>query len=316
MFQRIIAFFLFSLVTIPFGSIGPVVSAQPTTGLDDLIESDAPERIATGFSFTEGPIWHPDGYLLFSDIPGNTIYKWTPDGEVVKFRSPSGHSNGLTFDKQGRLIVCEHKNRRVSRTESDGKIMTLANKYEGKRLNSPNDVVVKSDGSIYFTDPTYGLGGGIQELAFQGIYRILPNGNTLELLVDDLSRPNGLAFSPDEKMLYVADTSIGKVIAFDVQSDGTLANRRVFVNPIGFSYTDGIKMDKKGNLYVTTNLNKLQIYDSAGKHLGDIDTPEKTANCAFGGPDNKTLFITARTSVYRIQMKVQGIPVLAGSDEQ
>ena len=282
---------------------------------DDLIESDAPERIATGFSFTEGPIWHPDGYLLFSDIPGNTIYKWTPDGNAKAFRSPSGHSNGLTFDKQGRLIVCEHKNRRVSRTEPDGTIVTLANEYEGKRLNSPNDAVVKSDGSIYFTDPTYGLGGGVQELAFQGIYRILPDGNSLELLVDDLFRPNGLAFSPDEKMLYVADTSSGKVIAFEVQSDGTLANRRVFVNPIGFSYPDGIKMDRKGNLYVTTNLNKLQIYDSTGKHLGDIDTPEKTANCVFGGPDNKTLFITARTSVYRIQMKVQGIPVLAGSDE-
>jgi gluconolactonase len=312
--------FLSIFMFITFGSIGQVVTAQPTAGLDDLIESDVPERIATGFTFTEGPVWHPGGYLLFSDIDGNTIYKWTPDGKILKFRSPSGHSNGLTFDKQGRLIVCEHSNRRVSRTEPDGTTVVLAKEFEGKRLNSPNDVVVKSDGSIYFTDPPYGIRGrhsppATQELAFQGIYRIMPDSNSLELLEDGIYRPNGLALSPDEKVLYVANTEGQKVVyVFDIQSDGTLANRRVFVNLSG--YPDGIKMDKKGNLYVTTNSNKLQIYDITGKHLGDIVIPERAANCAFGGPNNKTLFITARTSVYRIQMKVQGIPVLAGFDKQ
>jgi gluconolactonase len=289
-----------------------VITAGPTAGLDDLVESGAPERIATGFSFTEGPVWHPDGYLLFSDITGNTINKWTPDSKVEVFRSPSGHANGLTFDRQGRLIACEHSNRRVTRTEPDGTIVTLADEYEGNKLNSPNDALVKSDGSIYFTDPPYGLTSkhgipGKQELKFQGVYRLLPDGKTLELLVDDIVRPNGLVFSPDEKVLYVANSRGSIIYAFDVQPDGTLANRRVFVTLSGWA--DGIKVDMNGNLYVTTNKSVVRVYDSAGKHLGDIVTPEGTTNCAFGGPDNKTLFITARTSVYRVQLKVQGVPV-------
>jgi gluconolactonase len=313
MSQRIISFFLLSLMSITFGSIGQVVNAQPTAGLDDLVESGEPERIATGFRLAEGPVWHPDGYLLFSDIMDNTIYKWTLDGKVMIFRSPNGYSNGLTFDKQGRLIACEHSNRRVSRTEPDGTIVVLAKEFEGKRLNSPNDVVVKSDGSIYFTDPPWGLkaaygGPGKQELTFQGLYRILPDGKTLKLLVKDLYRPNGLAFSPDEKVLYVTEGR-RNVYAFDVQSDGTLANRRVFVNLYG--YLDGIKVDMKGNLYVASNSDSLQVYDSAGKHLGEIIIPEIATNCAFGGNDNKTLFITARASVYRVQLKVPGIQVFA-----
>lgn len=295
-----------------------IVFAQAGTGLDDLFESGEPERIATGFSFTEGPVWHPDGYLLFSDIRDNTIYKWTPDGEIKKFRSPSGHSSGLTFDNQGRLIACEHSNRRVSRTESDETIVTLINKNEGKRLNSPNDLVVKSDDSIYFTDPPYGLTAsygipGKQELEFQGVYRLLPNRNSLELLVKDLYRPNGLAFSPDEKVLYVANTQGRKgVYAFDVKLDGTLENRRIFVKPSG--WPDGIKVDTKGNLYVTSNSNTLQIFDKTGEQIGEIITPERTTNCAFGGPDYKTLFITAQTSVYRVQLKIQGVQVFSVSD--
>ncbi len=317
MSQRIITFFLFGLMFIAFGGVGQVVTAQQTARLDDVIDAGTPDRIATGFNFTEGPVWHPDGYLLFSDIPGNTIYKWTPDGKVVKFRSPSGHSNGLTFDKQGRFIACEHGNRRVSRTESDGTIVTLADEYNGKPLNSPNDVVIKSDRSIYFTDPPYGLTAaygipGKQELGFQGVYRILPDGKKLELLVKDLYRPNGLSFSPDEKVLYVANTQGSPgVYAFDVQPDGALDNRRVFVNLFG--WPDGIKMDMKGNLYVTTNSSELQIFDSTGKQLGKFFIPERATNCAFGGPDNKTLFITARTSVYRVQLKIPGVREVAGS---
>ncbi len=309
MFQRISAFFLFGLMFIAFGGIEQVVTAQPTAGLDDLVEPGAPERIATGFTFTEGPVWHPDGYLLFSDIPGNTIYKWTPDGKVETFRSPSGNSNGLTFDRQGRLIACEQSSRQVSRTEPDGTIVTLANEYEGNRLNSPNDAVVKSDGSIYFTDPPYGLTAeygipGTQELAFQGVYRLLPDGKTLELLVDDIYRPNGLAFSPDEKVLYVADTQRTRTVyAFDVASEGTLANRRVFASLS--VWPDGMKVDIEGNLYIATNRNFIQVFDSAGKYLGNIATPEITRNCAFGGTDKKTLFITAGTSVYRVQLKLK-----------
>jgi len=278
-------------------------------GLDDLVEPNAPERIATGFVFTEGPAWHPDGYLLFSDIPANTIYKWTPDGTVDVFRSPSGHTNGLVFDRQGRLIACEHSNRRVSRTNLDGTVVTLAHEYNGDRLNSPNDALVTSDGSIYFTDPPYGLSAdlgvpGTQELPFQGVYRLLPDGETLELVVSDLYRPNGLAFSPDEKILYVAGCETGAVYAFDVQADGLLVNRRVFTRPYG--YPDGIKVDERGNVYVMNNFSAIRVYDSSGKHLGDIAVPEGSANCAFGGVDGRTLFITSTSSVYRVHMKVRG----------
>jgi gluconolactonase len=311
-------FLSFPMFFFIFVGIDQVVTAQSLAGLNDLVESREPERIATGFINTEGPVWHPDGYLLFSDINGDTIYKWAPDGKVEKFRSPSGMSNGLTFDMQGRLIACEHSNRRVSRTELDGNIVVLANEYKGKRLNSPNDAVVKSDGSIYFTDPPYGLNAawgvpGKQELSFQGVYRILPDGKTLELLVRDIYRPNGLAFSPDEKVLYIADSEGPvPVQAFDIQPDGTLANRRTFAHNIGWA--DGIKVDSKGNLYVTTNLKCVRIFDNTGKHIGNIDTPEITRNCAFGGPDNKTLFITAMTSVYSVKLKIPGVKVFSGTD--
>jgi len=284
-------------------------SMAEDVNLSDLVEIGEPECIATDLQFTEGPVWHPDGYLLFSDIPADTIYKWTPDGKLRRFRSPSGNSNGLTFDRQGRLIACEHGNRRVSRTELDGKIVVLADKYEGKRLNSPNDVVVKSDGSVYFTDPPYGVQPDQRELDFQGVYRIAPDG-TMTLLVDDFIKPNGLAFSPDEKVLYIGDTDRNHVRAFDVQPDGTLTNDRVFADLSNEKHQrpDGMKVDVKGNLYVTAGVT--WIFDSEGRHVGEIVTPDSPANCAFGGADNKTLFITARPSVYRVQLKVQGVKVM------
>jgi gluconolactonase len=291
-----------------FAIVGGSVFRGQAAGIDELVEADTLEQIATGFSFTEGPAWHPDGYLLFSDIPANTIYKWLPDGKVETFRSPSGHANGLIFDRHGRLIVCEHSNRRVSRTEPDGTIVTLAHEYNGSRLNSPNDSVVKSDGSIYFTDPPFGLTAdygipGIQELPFEGIYRLSPDGETLELLEAELY-PNGLALSPDEKVLYVMAQLPGRIYAYDVQPDGLLANRRVFADLD--DWPDGMKVDISGNLYVTNNTSAVQVYDSEGMHLGDIVTPEPASNCGFGGDNNCTLFITALTSVYRIQMKIQG----------
>jgi sugar lactone lactonase YvrE len=273
-------------------------------GLSDIVAGE-PERVAADLEFTEGPVWHPDGYLLFSDIPANTIYKWTSGGKLEKFRSPSGNSNGLTLDKQIRLVACEHGNRRVSRTEPDGTIAAIAEKYQGKRLNSPNDVVVKSDGSVYFTDPPYGVAPDQRELDFQGVYRIAPDG-TLTLLLDDFEKPNGLAFSPDEKVLYVGDTAHKHVRVFDVQPDGTLSNDRIFAD-LGAEKQhgpDGMKVDANGNLYVTAGV--VWVFDREGNHLGDISIPDAPANLAFGDTDYKTLYVTARPSLYRIRLKVQG----------
>jgi gluconolactonase len=257
-------------------------------------------------------VWNSSGgFLLFSDIPADRIYKWSRQKGVEVFRKPSGNSNGLTYDKSGRLIICEHGNRRVSRIEKDGSYKVLAEKFQGKRLNSPNDVVVKSDGTIYFTDPPYGIKPEQQELPFQGVFRLDPSTKKLTLLAKDFPRPNGLAFSPDEKVLYVADSSIEQshVRAFNVRSDGTLSNGRVFAetrskkpgNP------DGIKVDTEGHLHVSAS--GVWIFDENGKHLGTIETPETPANIAWGDEDWKTLYITARTSLYRIRLNIAGIKV-------
>jgi gluconolactonase len=282
----------------------------------DLIDADAElEQLGTGCEFTEGPVWHAEGkFLLFSDIPANQMKKWTAEEGITNFRVPSGKSNGLTYDKQGRLVTCEHANRRVSRTEADGTVVTIASHYEGKRLNSPNDVIVKSDGSIYFSDPPYGLTAdygieGEQDLDFQGVYRLSPDGQTLTLLVDDFDRPNGLCFSPDESILYIDDTERMHVRAFDVQSDGTIANGRIFAEEEGEgSAPDGMKIDVHGNVYLT-GPGGIWIFDTSGEHLGVLQTPERAANLGWGGDDWSTLFITASTSVYSIQCKVSGIPV-------
>lgn len=282
-----------------------------------LIPQETPiERIAGGFGFTEGPVWRGD-HLLFSDIPRNRIVRWRelPEGpEVTTFRYPSGNSNGLTLDRQGRLIACEHGNRRVSRTEPDGTVVSLAERYEGRRLNSPNDVVVRSDGGVYFTDPPYGLRNLTEgkELPFQGVYRIEPDGR-LTLLVDDFERPNGLAFSPDETVLYIDDSARRHIRAFDVRPDGTLANGRVFFDmqsPDSGS-PDGMKVDVQGNIFCT-GPGGTWVITPAGRLLGRIITPEQPANLAWGGPDWSTLFITARTSVYRLRTATTGIRVGRG----
>ena len=277
--------------------------------LKALVESGDPEQIATGFQFTEGPVWMPDGYLLFSDIPASRIYRWTPDGQVDGWRDPSGESNGLTIDRQNRLIACEHGNRRVSRTEAGGVVTVVMDRYRGGRLNSPNDVVVKSDGTIYFTDPPYGIKPGEREQPCNGLYRILTDG-TPGLLMDDFDRPNGLAFSPDESILYVDDSARRHIRALDVRPDGTLTNSRIFADmdhPQPGS-PDGMKIDKEGNLYVT-GATGLWVFEPDGTLLGVIAPPERPANCAWGDPDRKTLYITARTSLYRIRVKVAGLPV-------
>lgn len=262
------------------------------------------EKVSSGHQFTEGPVWTPQGKLLFSDIPANKI--WEVGSESKVFRDPSGNSNGLTFDLQGRLIACEHGNRRVSRTEKDGSLTTIADHYDGKRLNSPNDAAVKSDGSIYFTDPPYGISPEQQELDFQGVYRIKPDGK-LDLLVRDFDRPNGLCFSPDEKLLYIADssTNLRHIRVFNVAKDGTLTGGKVFAKVSDKGVPDGMKVDVNGNLYVA-GPGGVWIFDSTGKHIDTIRLPETPANLAWGGRDGKTLYMTAVTSVYKVRLEVGG----------
>lgn len=273
-----------------------------------LDDSAKLEKLAGDFQFIEGPIWHPDGFLLFSDIPANIIYKFASNQQVEVFRRPSGKANGNTLDKENRLLTAEHENRRVSRTEKDGKVITLADRYEGKRLNSPNDLVVKSDGSIYFTDPSYGVSKEQEELGFYGVYRLAPDGK-LTLLVKDLVLPNGIAFSPDEQKLYVNNSEAGYIAVFDVKPDGTVTNQRLFAELKDASQSgvpDGLKVDVEGNVY-STGPGGVWIFSPDGKLLGKISVPETATNLAWGENDRKTLYITGSTSLYRIRLKIAGV---------
>jgi gluconolactonase len=279
----------------------------------DLFPKDAiPERIATGFRFTEGPVWiHEKERLLFSDIPANCIYELAADGCITKFRELSGNSNGLTIDRQGRLIACEHGNRRVTRTEADGSVTVLAESFRGKKLNSPNDVVVKSDGAIYFTDPAYGIRADEQEQQIEGVYRLSPDGRALSLVADDFARPNGLAFSPDEKHLYIDDSRRRQIRVFKVEADGSLSGGSVFhdMNIAIPGSPDGMKVDAEGRVYCT-GAGGIWVFDKDGNHLGTIVTPEKPSNCAWGGADWRTLYITACTSVYAARLRAPGAKLL------
>ena len=288
--------------------------------LKRLIEDGDPEKVAGGFQFLEGPVWHRDGFLIFSDIPASKIYRYDANGDVSVFREDSGNSNGLTFDPQGCLVACEHGNRRVSRTLADGSIVTLADSYQGKLLNRPNDVVVRSDGVVYFTDPNYGKNPGERmdasetEQPCNGVYRVLTDG-TIERVAEDFERPNGLAFSPDEAILYIDDSGRRHVRAFDVQADGTIANSRIvgdMDHPQPGS-PDGMKIDSEGNLYVT-GATGVWVFTPTGEHLGVIVTPERPANCAWGDADRQSLYITARTSLYRIRTRVPGNPVVGQNE--
>lgn len=271
------------------------------------------DRLATGFGFTEGPLWCGD-HLLFSDIPRNRIVKFQmkPEGpEITTFRTPTGNSNGLTKDASGRLISCEHSTRRVTRTEIDGTITVLAERYQGKRLNSPNDVVVRTDGSVYFTDPSFGLRNhpDDQELEVNGVYRVTPDG-TLHLLADDFELPNGLAFSPDESILYVNDTARQQIRAFDMLPDGSMTNGRIIteMKEKEPGAPDGMKVDLRGNIYCT-GPGGFWIMAPDGTPLGRVIMDELPSNLAWGDPDLRTMYITARESVYCIRLMMQGIPV-------
>jgi len=271
------------------------------------------EKLAGGFKFTEGPVWTREGYLLFSDIPNDAIVKWDPKtGLVSNYRKPSAGTNGNTLDSQGRLVSCEHAGRRVSRREKDGTVVTVADRYDGKRLNSPNDVVFKSDGALYFTDPPYGLAkqdeDPAKEQTYNGVYRV--KDGKVTLVASDLKRPNGLAFSPDEKTLYVANSDSDRKIwmAYPVKADGTLGTGKVFFDVTSSKepgLPDGMKVDSLGNLYCTAP-GGIWIFSPAGKHLGTLKPTEVPANCHWGD-DGKTLYMTAQTGLYRVRLNVAGI---------
>jgi len=275
------------------------------------------EQIGRGFLFTEGTVWHPyDQLLFFTDIPNSRIYEWSRKEGFTIFREQSNKANGLTFDRWGRLLACEHASSRVTRTEPDGTITVLASHFDTKELNSPNDIVVARDGAMYFTDPPYGrgtvLGVGVpraQELDFQGVYRLDAAGG-LRLLVDDFDRPNGLCFSMDERRLFINDSNRKHIRVFDVQPNGGLTGGRIWAETIGTDdgEPDGMKIDSEENLYCC-GPGGVHVFDRAGQCLGVIQVPEHLGNFAFGDGDFRTLFIAASTSIYRIRVTVPGRPV-------
>lgn len=327
------------ILVVALGLVGFVQSASaveptayPTLGsierfdprFDQLLPVDAKiERLADGFIWSEGPVWIRDGaYLLFSDIPRNSVMRWQAGPGLSLFMKPSGYtglkpregesgSNGLLVDAQGRLVLCQHGDRRVARVEKDGSWTTLADRFQGKRLNSPNDAVFKSNGDLYFTDPPYGLAkGAVRELDFCGVYRRSAAGQ-LTLLTRDLSAPNGIAFSPDEKTLYVANSDPKRAVwmAFDVLPDGRIGPGRVFFDATSLlkrmkGLPDGLKLDRTGNLFAT-GPGGVNVFSPDGKLLGRVNTGQLTANCCFGG-DGSTLYMTAHMFICRIRTSTRG----------
>ena len=303
-------------------AIGSIVRLDPA--FDALVPKEAQiEKLAEGFTFIEGPLWRTPNALWFSDVVGNVVRQWTPDGKVTEILRPGGYDgntlpaggfngpNGMIADKDGAVLLCQHGNRRIARIDKDRRVTTLVDKFAGKKLNSPNDLVYHSDGSLYFTDPPYGLPKGdddpAKELKFNGVYR-LANGK-LEAIVKDLTRPNGIALSPDEKTLYVANSDEKRKIwmRYDLSANGTVRNGRVFADVTAEKedgLPDGMKVDEQGNVYAT-GPGGVWVFAPDGKHLGTIKPPETPANCGWGD-DGKSLYMTARTGLYRIKLAVPG----------
>jgi gluconolactonase len=275
----------------------------------------AVERLATGFLFTEGPLWHPTGkFLLFSDMPGDHLRRWSAADGITTFRKPCNKSNGLAYDRQGRLLTCEHASSQLTRTETDGRIVAIATHYGGKQLNSPNDVVCRSDGAIYFTDPPYGRAKfyGVerpQELGFQGVFRVGSDPKSPELLVDDFERPNGLCFSVEERRLFINDTARKHIRVFDVTASGGLSNGRVWAETKGDKpgAPDGMKIDREGHVYCC-GPGGIHVFDRDARLVEVIEMPEPTANFAWGDDDFRSLFVTASTSLYRLRRQTPGLP--------
>ncbi len=292
----------------------------------DLVASSVQvEQLATGFGFTEGPIWHPDGYLLFSDMPMDVRRRWTDADGIVEVLSPANKCNGMTLDADLSLYVCEHATSHVVRARlnpdgTEASRETIASHYDGKELNSPNDVVVRSDGAVYFTDPMYGRHDALygvgreSELGFQGVYRIPPGGGAVQLLADDFDQPNGLCFSPDEQTLYVNDSGRMHLRRFSVNADGSLSGGDVILDEIGDpedfagGICDGMKCDEHGNVWVT-GPGGIWAVSADGEHLGTVEVPEHTGNLNWGGPSWDVLYVPASSSLYRFPCKVRGNPV-------
>lgn len=267
-------------------------------GQSSILKEVQVEKIAEGFQFVEGPLWK-NGELLFSDIPANKIYQWSPDHETKILIEPSGNSNGLALDNEGRLLLAQHGERRLARLEADGSQTPLATHYKGKKLNSPNDIAVKGDGSIFFTDPPYGITNSEEELGFYGIYRISKSGS-VQLLDSTLRRPNGIAFSPNEKKLYVSDCEAKIIYVWDVLEDTAIANKKQFASMnVEGSGADGMKMDSQGMLYCTGPLG-VWIFNSEGTVIDTIEVPGQTTNCNWSGKDQSTLYVTSGNAVYKL----------------
>jgi gluconolactonase len=285
-------------------------------GLSRVVgESIAVRQLATGFAFTEGALWQPQRReLFFSDIPNSRIHCWSEAAGVSVVRDPSQMSNGLAWDRQGRLLACEHASSRVTRTEPDGSISVLASHFQGRALNSPNDIVTRRDSRIYFTDPTYGRVAfyGVPrepELDFRGVYTMRGTGDAPQLLVDDFAQPNGLCFSADERRLFINDTDRQHIRVFDVAGDGGLADGKLWAETVGTGEgaPDGMKIDRAGNLYCC-GPGGIHVFTPQALCLGVIGIPEYAANFCFGGDDLRTLFVCASTSIYALRVAVPGQP--------
>jgi len=292
------------------------LDVHDTRLLEIVSETSNLEQHLTGFKFTEGVIWHPtEAHLRFSDIIGNSIYQWDTGTGLRDIRPNSHLANGNTYDRDGRMLTCHHASSCVTRMEHDGTIMTIASHYEGKQLNSPNDIVVKRDGAIYFTDPMSGREAFVgiprpSEIGFAGVYRVAPETLGLSLLIDDFVKPNGLCFSLDEKHLFINDTTHFHIRVFDVLADGRISNGRIWaeIEGDGVGVPDGMKFDSAGNLFCCGQ-GGIHVFSPNATHLGRILLPEHTTNFIWGDADLKSLYITASTSVYRLRMNIAGNPL-------
>lgn len=277
----------------------PMVSLRADESASLVAPGGKPEKLATGFSFTEGPTPDKKGDIYFSDIPNAKILRWSTDGKLSVFTDKSGSSNGLKFDTDGKLLACQHGNRRVAAFAPDGTESVVVDAFEGKKLNSPNDLWIDAKGGVYFTDPRYGKSDNLEQNG-EHVYYLKPDRKTTVRVVSDMVRPNGIIGSKDGKLLYITDHGGKKTYRYAIESDGSLSNKALFCE----EGSDGMKLDQRGNLYLTNTA--VQVFDPSGKKIETITIPETPANLCFGGPDGKTLFVTARTSLYAVPMIVAG----------